>query len=229
MLEVGALFPATCLLALASGFQAQLAGSVQTWVGLSSDPQADQYRGPQKTIGFSTENFVLTMKVSFLPPLRGRRLAFYQSPYPARTACFTPDGAETTKCAEGFVGAVAIALYSVQSPNGRPPREFLLRERVTVSAQHPALPVREPFDRTIALVDGVGSDLQVFGFNEQELPSEARTSARREAERLWRTYRQELYANQEEAPFAVIEWKHTIRSITIVRAYTLPPKVTPVP
>lgn len=229
MLEVGGFFSATCVLALASGFHAQFAGSVQTWVGLSSDPQADEYRGPQRTISFSTENFVVTMKVSFLPPFRGRRLAFYQSPQLTRAACFTSDGAETTQCAEGFVGAVAIALYSVQLANGRPPREFLLRERVTVTAQHPALPVREPFDRTIALVDGLGSDLQVFGFNERELPRDARTKARREAERLWRIYRQELYANQQEAPFAVIEWKHTIRSIAIVRAYTLPPKVTPVP
>jgi hypothetical protein len=124
---------------------------------------------------------------------------------------------------------VAIAQYSVQLPDGRPPREFLLRERVTVTAQHPALPVREPFDRTITLLDGLGSDLQIFGFNERDLPEESRGSARRQAERLWRVCRQELYANRAEAPFAVIEWKHSVRSITMVRAYTLPPKVTPVP
>jgi hypothetical protein len=39
---------------------------------------------------------------------------------------------------------------------------------------------------------------------------------------LWRLCRQELYMNQDTRPFAIVEWKHALNRISIVRIYAPP-------
>ena len=173
---------------------------------------------------FSTVDFVLGMNVSFPEPWRGKPLAFYNSIQPSQPICFTSEGALAADCSQRFVGAAAMVVFSVRTPDGRVPEGFQLRERVTVTDQHPSLPVREPFACTITFVDGLGSDLQLFGYDEQGVSNHEREKHRREAEQLWRLFRQELYANHEQKPFAVLEWKHTIRSIRLIRSH--PPAQT---
>jgi len=139
--------------------------------------------------------------------------------------CFTADSGRTAKCPEKFVGAVALAEYSVRLRNGRPARDFHLRERVTTIDRHPDFPRRELFERTAHMVKGIISDLQSFGYDEAGIPTGAKAQEREAADKVWGIYRQELFANDDKRPFAIIEWRHSIRSITLVRADAVAPAV----
>ena len=174
---------------------------------------------------FLLEKFVLTLNVSFLPSFRGARLAFKRGTQDDADQCFTADPGPTAKCPEKFVGAVALAEYSVRLRNGRPARDFHLRERVTTIDRHPDFPRRELFERTAHMLKGIISDLQSFGYDEEGIPAGAKAQEREAADKVWGIYRQELYANDDKRPFAIIEWRHSIRSITLVRADAVAPAV----
>jgi hypothetical protein len=76
---------------------------------------------------------------------------------------------------------------------------------------------------TQKLERGIGSDIQAFGYDEGPLRHAERTSMRRQATATWwRLCRQELYVDQETKPFAIVEWKHTLDRIRIVRIYAPP-------
>jgi len=69
----------------------------------------------------------------------------------------------------------------------------------------------------IKLINGVGSDLQAFGYDERPAPVSERPAQRAAAKTAWRRYRQELYLDKDQQPFAVIEWVHTTTGIRILR------------
>ncbi|MGH9632606.1 MAG: M48 family metalloprotease [Bryobacteraceae bacterium] len=182
-------------------------------------------RRSKTRLTFLLEKFKLTMSVSFLPSFRGDRLAFRRGAPDDPDLCFSAGSKLTAKCPESFVGAVAVAEYSVRLRNGRPARDFNLRERVTTLDQHPDFPKRDLFERTAPMVKGIISDIQAFGYDEDNIPKADRPQQREAADKIWRVYRQELYANDDKTPFAIIEWRHTIRSITLVRADAVAPAV----
>jgi hypothetical protein len=69
------------------------------------------------------------------------------------------------------------------------------------------------------LVHGVGSDIQAFGYDESAVAEPERAALRAESRaRMWRVYRQELFLNGDSEPFGVVEWKHTLDRIEVVRA-----------
>ena len=70
---------------------------------------------------------------------------------------------------------------------------------------------------SVSLINGIGSDLQVFGYDEGPLPVSGRAAEREAAKTAWRRYRQELYLDADREPFVVIEWYHTTSRICIVR------------
>lgn len=178
----------------------------------------------ETNLTFVLQKIVLTLNISFLPAFQGSRLAFKREPQEGEQ-CFTDGSEQTAKCPENFVGAVAIGQYSVRQRHGHPVRDFRLRERVLTIDQHPDFPKRGDFERTAVMVNGIITDLQMFGYDEASVPVSNKAQERETADKVWGLYRQELYANDERSPFAIIEWKHTIRSITLVRARALPPAV----
>jgi hypothetical protein len=157
------------------------------------------------TYGFATEHYVIEMTVGFPGPYRGRRLVFYSSLDPRKELCHSPDGGTLGKCAQQFVGAVGVVRYSVRHWNGKPPARATIREHVTVMAQSNGLPDRPPFSKTQELVNGIGSDIQVFGYDEAGMKKSDRIRTRDQAKQTWRVYRQELYMDREVKPFAVVE------------------------
>lgn len=181
----------------------------------SSNKQAT-LESRETSFTFFLQKFVVTLDISFLPSFRGKRLAFNLETHNGVDQCFA--GSEQTKCPENFVGAVAIAKYSVRQRNGHPARHFTLRERVTTIDQHPDFPKRGVFERTVPMVNGTISDIQMFGYDEASLPLADRAQERAAADKVWGVYRQELYANDDLKAFAIIEWRHTLRSIALVRA-----------
>jgi hypothetical protein len=167
---------------------------------------------------------LLPIPSSFLPSFRGNRLAFNRGTQNNPDVCLAHSELKA-KCPENFVGAVVLAEYSVRLRNGRPARDFNLRERVTTIDQHPDFPKRGLFERTAPAVKGIISDIQAFGYDEDSIPKAEKAQEREAADKVWGVYRQELYANNDKTPFAVIEWRHTIRSITLVRADAVAPVV----
>jgi hypothetical protein len=88
------------------------------------------------------------------------------------------------------------------------------RKKVTWCS--PDLPPRPPFERTQVLTHGTISDLQAFGYDESDIAEGERNAERQKSkERLWRLCRQELYLNDDEAPFATINWRFTLDAIEI--------------
>ena len=180
-------------------------------------------RDREVTYGFATKHYLIEMRVSFPEPYSGKRLVFYSSLDPTKEVCYSADGGSLDKCVEQFVGAVVLVTYSVRLLDGRAPTAATIREHVTVTAQSPGLPGRAPFSKTQRLVKGIGSDVQVFGYDEAPVKEADRARVREERTGLlWRLYKQELYVDQEPQPFAIVEWKHTLNRISIVRIYSPP-------
>jgi hypothetical protein len=157
------------------------------------------------------------MRVNFLDPYLGARLVFYSSADPDRPICPPVDGGTTGECVDQFVGAVAIVKYAVKPANSGKPGPVAIRERVTVTAQSPGLAERPPFVMTLPLIEGRGSDIQAFGYDEAPLKGPDHARDREQAKASWRFYRQELYLDDEKNPFAIVEWKHTVHRIYITR------------
>jgi hypothetical protein len=81
---------------------------------------------------------------------------------------------------------------------------------VAVSAQSPGLPPRAPFSTAQKLVEGIGSDLQVFGYDEGPLKKIERVPTRKQAQSTWwRLCKQELYVDEETKPSPF--WNGSIR------------------
>jgi hypothetical protein len=157
----------------------------------------------------------IALKVTYLEPFLGRRLAFTPANQPDKEICFSENGTPGA-CTEQFTGAVARVVYALQNDKGKPPKKASLRESVAVLDQYEGLPNRLAFEKRASFVKGIVSDLQVFGYDESDVKPTEREAVRTEASVVWRVYRQELYLNDETRPFAVINWKHTITRISIL-------------
>lgn len=162
---------------------------------------------------FPTRDGVVKLTVDFLPAYTGTRLAVYSG------ATEIPLSKETGFAAtpQRFVGAGALVRYTV-APTGRKSKAKAVRERVVLLGQSEGLPDRPVFHKTVKLVNGVASDLQLFGYDEDALPESDRAAAREQAKGFYRRFRQELFLDDQREPFAVLEWTHKVDQI----ALTLP-------
>lgn len=199
--------------------------SLGSWLllSLASFSQATSAPEQDTTYGFVTRDYWIAMKITFLDPYVGQRLAFSSSLEPGRELWFSAGDGRGGSCIERFVGAAAVVTYAIKLTNGRTPSLVSIREHVTVSAQSPGLPQRAPFSMTQKMVKGIGSDLQVFGYDEGPLKNAKRIPTRKQAQSTWwRLCKQELYVDEETKPFAILEWKHTLNRISIVQIYAPP-------
>jgi hypothetical protein len=171
-------------------------------------------RDPQNHT-FTTRDYVVHMEVRFHEPYLGKRLVLYNSANPNKEICVVPSGTSVV-CPNRFVGAVATVTFAIKRASGKPVNRATIREVVTVLSQSPELSLRPPLEKTMPATRGVMSDLQVFGYDETEIPEEQRAGERKEWLQFWRIYRQELYLNDDRDPFAVIHWRHTLNRIEIV-------------
>ncbi len=171
----------------------------------------------QTDFQFETQDHRIAMKVEYQAPYQGQPLAFYNSEDPTRRQCFTE------RCIEHFVGATALVNFTITKLHQKAPKPAKLREVVTIMEQGEDLPVTPKLDLAKPIIDGHISDLQLMGYNEDEFPAADRVRIRELSQhRMWRKVRQELYLNNSAEPFAVIEWKHTIKGIEIVGVVTKP-------
>jgi hypothetical protein len=171
---------------------------------------------PDALFAFSTSKYNIEVRVSFPVPYEGKRLLVYRSTDPGKQVCLStePGG---SGCTENFVGALAFVAFEVKRVADGRPAAASIREVVTLVGQSPGMPGRPPFIMSIGLADGIGSDMQVFGYDESPLPPVERAAEREVAKAAWRLYRQELYMDKDRQPFVVIEWLHTTTRIRILR------------
>jgi hypothetical protein len=128
----------------------------------------------------------------------------------SRRFCLSADGNEGRNCLSGFRGSLAIARYRVRPRTGAR-NAVALREYVRDIDHDSRVEHRPPFERTIVLENGVGSDLQAFGYEpaaDGDLPPGRHGP--------WYLYRQDLYLEPHQNPFLILYWKHRLTSIRVL-------------
>ena len=172
----------------------------------------------ERVYRLDTADYHIEMTVRFFPPYEGGRLSFHNSANPGKEVCYSGNG-DSSACIERFVGALAAVTYRIQPRRKNVPAAATFREVVKVLAQSEGLDQRPPYIRTQPLVRGVGTDIQAFGYDESAVEEPKRAEVRAESRAsMWRVYRQELFLNGDSEPFGVVEWKHTLNRIEVVRA-----------
>jgi hypothetical protein len=165
-----------------------------------------------------TADYRIEVNVRFFPPYLGRRLTFSSSANPGKELCCSGNG-DSSSCIERFVGALAAVTYRFQPRRKNVPAATAFREVVKVLSQSEGLDERPPYIREQRLVQGVGSDIQAFGYDESPVAEPERAALRAESRaRMWRIYRQELFLSGDSEPFGVVDWKHTLNRIDVVRS-----------
>jgi len=127
-----------------------------------------------------------------------------------RSYCLSAAGEEGRNCMTGFRGSLAIARYRVRRLS-HPVVELAMRENVRTIDHDIRLPDRPPFERSIVLKNGVGSDLQAFGY--EAAPGDE-PSAQRHGP--WYLFRQDLFLEPQHAPFLTLYWKHALASLRVL-------------
>jgi len=150
----------------------------------------------------------------------------YRNGDPTKASCPQIEAGQSG-CVENFVGAVAAVAFTVNRAADGRLAGASIREMVTLVDQSPGMPDRLPYVMSVKLINGKGSDLQAFGYDESPLPPPKRPAEREVARKAWRRYRQELYVDKDRQPFAVVEWLHTTTRIHILRVDAPPsPRTT---
>jgi len=129
-----------------------------------------------------------------------------------RAFCLSANGEENHDCLSRFSGSIAIAFYHFRS-RFQSPVPVNLRERVTTIDHDCRMDPRPPFERVLAVEKEVASDIQAFGYKQDD-PEGAVTSGTPFA--LWCLLRQDLFLNDQPAPFLIVHWKHSVDSISLV-------------
>lgn len=88
-----------------------------------------------------------------------------------------------------------------------------LRERVRVIDQDADLPNRPTFESVIPINDQTASDIELYGYSEGSAGK-----GEKDEDRTWRFFRQEVFYGNQERPFLILHWKHTVESITLIDA-----------
>jgi hypothetical protein len=125
--------------------------------------------------------------------------------------CLSASGEEDRHCLESFRGSLAIARYRVQPRSGRDAVPSL-REHVRTVDKDARLRDRPPFECTIQLTEGIGSDLQAFGYERPGTEEEAMLGSHGP----WYLFRQDLSLEPQHTPFLTIFWKHSFPCIRML-------------
>lgn len=127
-----------------------------------------------------------------------------------RSYCLSARGEEGRNCMAGFRGSLAIARYHVR-PRSNLRVEPVLREYVRTIDHDARLPDRPPFERSIVLKKGIGSDLQAFGYD-----AVSEDKALSNGHGPWYLYRQDVYLGPQGVPFLTLYWKHALPAIRVL-------------
>ena len=125
-----------------------------------------------------------------------------------RAFCLSGKGEEGKNCLPRFSGSVAVAVYHLRS-RGQSEKLAKLREHVRTIDQDISVNPRPPFERMLDIQGGVVSDIQAFGYTQDDAPPAPALSP-------WCLLRQDLYFDGQSAPFLIVHWKHTLNAISVL-------------
>ena len=158
---------------------------------------------------FRTSNAEIEMRIEFHDGYVSQGFWFGEQ-MSKREYCLSGSGQKGLNCLAGFRGSLAIARYRVR-PRSHRAAEPVMREYVRTIDRDARLPDRPPFERSIVLKKGVGSDLQAFGY--EPAP---KNEPLFDQHGPWYLYRQDLFLEPQRAPFLVVYWKHALASISVL-------------
>lgn len=155
---------------------------------------------------FVTPECEVRMSVEYFANAAADNLRFRDS-LTNRAFCLSPNGEENRACQARFAGSLAIAHYHFRS-RSHAPAPINLRERVLTIDHDGRMDPRPPFEKLLAIERNTVSDIQAFGYDPNQ--PDGKPFA------LWCLLRQDLFLNQQSAPFLIVHWKHTFDAITLL-------------
>lgn len=161
---------------------------------------------------FAVAKYEIQMSVEYFDAYSTKGFSFLDRTG-GHTFCLSASSQENRDCLPNFFGSLAIVEYSVKA--GSNEADLIeLREHVRTIDQDERLASRAPFEHTIKLERGAGSDIQAFGYYTSKPPTFRQMAA--EPKGLWCFLRQDLYLNRADSPFLVIHWKHTLSAVRLL-------------
>jgi len=163
---------------------------------------------PGAAYRFQTPECDVRMTVEFFASVLGNSFSFRDN-VADRNFCLSAGGNENQNCLSDFSGSMAIATYWFRSRR-HSNKPSVLRESVVTIDHDSRMAPRPVFEKTLAIEQGMVSDIQAFGYDPQD------PAVRVQPLSLWCLLRQNLYLNNRKDPFLIVHWKHTFDSITVV-------------
>jgi hypothetical protein len=170
-----------------------------------------QKNSSDPVLRFSTPNCDVEMSVKSYGKIKTDDLGFIDRVTNLRM-CVPEPSSKSTSCVSGFQGALAVAIYkfSSQSPAKMPTK---LHEKVLTIDHDTRIDPKPPLDGFVAVEKDVASDIQAFGYTPDRMTGMFPASP---FVGPWCLMRQDLYLNEERAPFLILHWKHTLESIQLM-------------
>jgi hypothetical protein len=160
---------------------------------------------------FSTPECEVRMSVEYFGKLVSKDFGF-RDRLTNRGFCLSANGDTDRNCLSQFSGSIAIAHYHFDS-RSHSQVPLRMRERVLTIDHDIRMNPRPAFERVLPVRQKVVSDIQAFGYQESDPET---TSSDAKSLPLWCLLRQDLYLNDQTAPFLIVHWKHTLDAINLV-------------
>jgi hypothetical protein len=162
--------------------------------------------GSENVYRFSTPECEVRMSVEYFEKLMRNDFGF-RDRLTNRGFCLSGIGETDRNCLSQFAGSMAIAHYHFDS-RSHSQVPLKIRERVLTIDHDIRMSPRPTFEGVLPVQGKVVSDIQAFGYKQND--PQATPSA------LWCLLRQDLYLNDQTAPFLIVHWKHTFDAINLV-------------
>jgi hypothetical protein len=177
--------------------------------GLASGSKAALASNRQEIGRFRTADFDIRIVIEYHDGYTSSGL-WFRDQTSSGQFCLSTKGIQSQGCTAQFRGSLAIVQYMFK-PRSRGGPAIAMREHVRTVDHDARLDNRPPFDRTIELTQGMGSDIQAFGY---ELSRGERPIA--EDRSPWYLFRQDLFLEPQHQTIFIIFWKHTLQRIRML-------------
>jgi hypothetical protein len=160
---------------------------------------------------FQTPECEVLMSVQHFENSPGKDFRFRDS-LTNRGFCLSANGDEDRGCSLRFTGSMAVAVYHF-FPRFMASAPVKLRERVVTIDHDARLAPRPPFERYLTIERDMASDIQAFGYSEDD---HGQPIAAAKPTEIWSLLHQDLYLNDQTTPFLIVHWKHTLRMVSLL-------------
>ena len=185
-------------------FSAVLLAAAPLWAAATASRQTE--------FKVSSPEFEMEVDVQFYDGVH-QAPRFYTNSNGKGPICLSVEGQPCGESETGnWIGSYAIVHFKLLR-QAAGTSALTLRERVRVIDQDADLPNRPPFETVVPISDQTASDIELYGYSEGSVGKEPH-----DGDRTWRFLRQEVFYGNQERPFLILHWKHTVESIILIDA-----------